>query len=45
MVTDVTLQAIELTLHPVKELGWRNGLFNLVLNELSGWWGTRTWLV
>ncbi len=45
MATDVSLQGIERPLQPVKELGWRNGLGNLVRSELRAWWGTRTWLV
>ena len=45
MATNVSLQAVEPVLHPVPERGWRNGLANLLGNELRAWWGTRTWLV
>ena len=45
MATDVSPQAIERSLRPVKERGWRNGLANLIRSDLRAWWGTRTWLV
>ncbi len=45
MAPHSSLQAVDRTLHPTKERGWRNGLANLLRNELHAWWGTRTWLI
>ena len=45
MAANLALKAAGGMLHPLPERGWRNGLANLVRNELRAWWGTRTWLV
>jgi ABC-2 type transport system permease protein len=45
MASHSSLQAVDYTLRPAKERGWRNGLANLLHNEIHAWWGTRTWLI
>lgn len=36
--------AVETTLQPVREKGWRMGMANLLHKELHLWWSTRRWL-
>ncbi len=45
MAANAALQTVEGALRPVPNHGWRNGLANLLRNELRAWWGTKTWLI
>ncbi len=45
MTANILSQTGDSTLQPVPDRGWRNGLANLLRNELRAWWGTKTWLI